>query len=61
MAMKRVIRLPEQQYITEYLRRATDLEYDRYSMEKILEKLKGAKVTIEDPLGKIRTLEAVDL
>ncbi len=40
MAMKRVIRLPEQQYITEYLRRATDLEYDRYSMEKILEKLK---------------------
>lgn len=40
MTKKKVIRLPKKQYITEYLRRATDLEYDRYSMEKILEKLK---------------------
>ena len=62
MAMREVIRLPEQQYITEYLRRATDLEYDRYSMEKILEKLKKSfainKSVIEEKEGEIARLDA---
>lgn len=39
---KNLICLTEQQYMTEYLRRAADLEYDRYSMEKMTEKLKNA-------------------
>lgn len=61
MTKKKVIRLPERKYITEYLRRATDLEYDRYSMGKILEKLKNSfdvnKSVIEAKEGEIAWLD----
>jgi len=35
--------LSDPEYIKEFLRRAADLEYDRYSMEKLLQKLRNSK------------------